>query len=131
MLSTSDLESWSAGLVLSVPALSGFVACVNRMQDAPAEMVCVGVGRGGRGLRADGVFQDAMVWVHCRAAADSAAEAASIAVDELLVTAQGPFTVGSTYVAAVQPVGGPPSYLERDVNNWTTYWANYLMEAAR
>jgi hypothetical protein len=62
--------------------------------------------------------------------ADADAETLALAVDAGLLNAL-PLQLGACFVRDCCPVGAPPCFFERDVQNRTTYFCDYRMEVSR
>lgn len=125
MLSLSDLAAYVATVV---PA--GTSVVINRIPDSPDQIVMVSIAHGGRGFLVDGAFQEIVVHTRSRATTDAEAEAVAFALDHGLVDST-PSQMGSTYVRNAYPFGGPPAYFERDQQDRTVYFCDYILEVSR
>lgn len=59
------------------------------------------------------------------------AEQLAQAVDDALMGAVPPLTIGGTRVISIQREGGPPSFIQRDDGGRIHFAANYLIQIAR
>lgn len=124
MLAMADLAAYVQTFVVGTPVF------INRIPDAPDQMVMVAIVHGGRGFLVDGAFQEVVVHTRCRADSDEEAETLALAIDAGLMNIV-PAQMGATYVRNAYPAGGPPCYFERDVENRTTYFCDYILEVSR
>lgn len=125
MLRLADLAAYVQGIVPS-----GTAVTINRIPDSPDQLVMVSIAHGGRGFLVDGAFQEVVVHTRSRAASDADAETLALAVDAGLLNAT-PLTLGAAAVREAYPAGGPPCYFERDVQNRTVYFCDYILEVSR
>lgn len=114
-LALDDLVTWLGGLGLP----GGPAVDANWMPDTPAVIVVV-ASAGGTVPILDGAFEKGNVHVRCRADSDQAAEAIALAIHKAIASTDGSFTMGTTYVMSLEPMG-PPSFFARDQDNRTTY----------
>lgn len=124
MLNLSDLAAFVEAVITPTPVF------INRIPDAPDQLVMVSITHGGRGFLSDGAFQEVVIHTRTRAATDAEAETIALALDAGLMNTT-PLQMGVTYVRQAYPMGGPPCYFERDPENRTVYFCDYVLEVAR
>jgi hypothetical protein len=125
MLKLSDLAAWIEGVV---PA--GTSVFINRVPDSPDQVVMASIAHGGKGFLSDGAFQEVVVHTRSRALTDAGAEQLALTVDAALMNTN-PLQIGASYVRDAYPAGGPPVYFERDQQNRTVYFCDYVLEVQR
>lgn len=135
MLKHADLAAYIAagipnGTVTNPPPLNDTLVCINRILDTPDQLVMCAIAHGGRGFETDGAFQQVVVHTRSRATTDGAAETLALAVDAVLLNTT-PAVMGAAVVRNITPVAGPPCFFERDVQNRTVYFCDYLLEVSR
>lgn len=124
MLLMADLATYVQGLVGSTPVV------INRIPDSPDQMVMVAIAHGGKGFLVDGAFQQVVVHTRSRDVSDEGAETLALAVDAGLMNTT-PQQMGAAYIRNAYPAAGPPCFFERDVENRTVYFCDYILEVSR
>lgn len=125
MLLLADLMSYVAGVVPGGTAVYG-----NRIPDDPDQLVMVAIAHGGRGFLVDGAFQQVVIHTRSRAATDEEAETVALALDAGLLNTT-PQQMGAAFIRNAYPAAGPPCFFERDVENRTVYFCDYILEVSR
>ena len=126
----ADVAAWLQAEFPAVPVQ------INRLQDAPDEVICNNVQGGPQIL--EGAFEESYVIVRVRGVrndgshptSDADAEALSLAVHAFISAEQGSMELGTTYVMSIFPSSGPPSYSGQDVDLRPLYQGSYQFKVA-